>query len=257
MKKMILSLLLIVNSMVADSWVSGWEMGGISTYELTNKKGDTLKIYCAENYTSINLNEANSDFLTLINKDDMKFVGPSRLDPTSSVLTDELALDNFLYEVSNNTKFTITMGKQKAEFNVTKNNVNEEILKECDMDKLNAMYDELNGDGGVPVQQQQEQYVDKPLYKLNPSVYYSNLLYQNILLMEVASLVDGLIIYDVIINNETNGCISLEKPHNVKKVEYKTLKKFEKVSFRYPNNKCEIMQIEVFTNMGDFTHTLY
>jgi hypothetical protein len=128
------------------------------------------------------------------------------------------------------------------------------------MDKLNAMYDELNGDGGVPVQQQQqqqEQYVDKPLYKLNPSVYYSNLLYQNILLMEVASLVDGLIIYDVIINNETNGCISLEKPHNVKKVEYKTLKKFEKVSFRYPNNKCEIMQIEVFTNMGDFTHTLY
>jgi hypothetical protein len=246
------------SSMVADSWVSGWEMGGISTYELTNKKGDTLKIYCAENYTSINLNKANSDFLTLINKDNMKFVGPSRLDPTSSVLTDELALDNFLYEVSNNTKFTITMGKQKAEFNVTKNNVNEEILKECDMDKLNAMYDELNGDGGVPVQQQQqEQYVDKPLYKLNPSVYYSNLLYQNILLMEVASLVDGLIIYDVIINNETNGCISLEKPHNVKKVEYKTLKKFEKVSFRYPNNKCEIMQIEVFTNMGDFTHTLY
>jgi hypothetical protein len=190
----------------------------------------------------------------------MKFVSPSRLDPTSSVLTDELALDNFLYEVSNNTKFTITMGKQKAEFNVIKNNVNSEIVKECDMDKLNAMYDELNGDGGVPVQQQQqqqEQYVDKPLYKLNPSVYYSNLLYQNILLMEVASLVDGLIIYDVIINNETNGCISLEKPHNVKKVEYKTLKKFEKVSFRYPNNKCEIMQIEVFTNMGNFTHTLY
>ena len=167
MKKMILSLLLLVNSMVADSWVSGWEMGGISTYELTNKKGDTLKIYCAENYTSINLNEANSDFLTLINKDNMKFVGPSRLDPTSSVLTDELALDNFLYEVSNNTKFTITMGKQKAEFNVIKNNVNEEILKECDMDKLNAMYDELNGDGGVPEQQQtqQEQQVDKPLYK--------------------------------------------------------------------------------------------
>jgi hypothetical protein len=162
MKKMILSLLLIINSMVADSWVSGWEKGGISTYELTNKKGDTLKIYCAENYTSINLNEVTSDFLTLIDKDNMKFVGPSRLDPTSSVLTDELALDNFLYEVSNNTKFTITMGKQKAEFNVIKNNVNSEIVKECDMEKLNAMYDELNGNNN-----QEVEYTDSSTSKMN------------------------------------------------------------------------------------------
>ena len=259
MKKMILSLLLIVNSMVADSWVSGWEMGGISTYELTNKKGDTLKIYCAENYTSINLNEANSDFLTLINKDNMKFVGPSRLDPTSSVLTDELALDNFLYEVSNNTKFTITMGKQKAEFNVIKNNVNSEIVKECDMDKLNAMYDELNGDGGVPEQQQtqQEQQVDKPLYKLDSRYIYNELLLQRQLVVEAIALVDGLIVYEIKINNETNGCISLRKTHNVKRAEYKTLKKFEKTDFFY-RGKCEpVMQIDVFTNMGDFTHTLY
>jgi hypothetical protein len=172
MKKMILSLLLIINSMVADSWVSGWEKGGISTYELTNKKGDTLKIYCAENYTSINLNKVTSDFLTLIDKDNMKFVGPSRLDPTSSVLTDELALDNFLYEVSNNTKFTITMGKQKAEFNVTKNNVNSEILKECDMEKLQSIMDGSYGNGGVPEQQQQqqEQYVDKPSTKEATSI---------------------------------------------------------------------------------------
>ena len=261
MKKMILSLLLIVNSMVADSWVSGWEMGGISTYELTNKKGDTLKIYCAENYTSINLNEANSDFLTLINKDNMKFVGPSRLDPTSSVLTDELALDNFLYEVSNNTKFTITMGKQKAEFNVTKNNVNEEILKECDMDKLNAMYDELNGDGGVPVQQQtqQEQQVDKPLYKLDSRYIYNELLLQRQLVVEAIALVDGLIVYEIKINNGVKDCI-WNKAEYVKKggkLDYITMKKFEKTDFFY-RGKCEpVMQIDVFTNMGNFTHTLY
>lgn len=247
--------------MVADSWVSGWEKGGISTYEVSNAKGDTLKIYCADNYTSIDLNEDNSDFLTLINADNMKFVGPSLLDPTSSVLTDELALDNFLYEVSNNTKFTITMGKQKAEFNVIKNNVNSKIEKSCNMEKLQAMYDELYGNGDVPEQQQtqQEQQVDKPLYKLDSRYIYNELLLQRQLVVEAIALVDGLIVYEIRINNAVKDCI-WNKAEYVKKggkLNYITMKKFEKTDFFY-RGKCEpVMQIDVFTNMGNFTHTLY
>jgi len=261
MKKMILSLLLIINSMVADSWVSGWEMGGISTYELTNKKGDTLKIYCAETRTSIYLNEDKSDVISLIDNENMKHSSATYMGVNVSGLSDELALDQFLYKVSNDNKFTITMGKQKAEFNVTKNNVNEEILKECGMDKLNAMYDELNGDGGVPEQQQtqQEQQVDKPLYKLDSRYIYNELLLQRQLVVEAIALVDGLIVYEIRINNGVKDCI-WNKAEYVKKggkLDYITMKKFEKTDFFY-RGKCEpVMQIDVFTNMGNFTHTLY
>ena len=70
------------------------------------------------------------------------------------------------------------MGKQKAEFNVVKNNVNSEIEKSCNMEKLQAMYDELYGNGGVPEQQQEEQYTDKPLYRLDSRYVYNELLLQ-------------------------------------------------------------------------------
>ena len=41
------------------------------------------------------------------------------------------------------------------------------------------------------------------------------------------------------------------------KLDYITMKKFEKTDFFY-RGKCEpVMQIDVFTNMGNFTHTLY
>lgn len=162
MKKVILGILFFISNMVADSWVSGWEIGGTSTYEVSNIKGDTLKIYCNERYTAMDLNEDNSDILSLVDNENMKFVSASHLSPDSSVLSDELALDQFLYKISNDNKFIITMGKQKAEFNVTKNNVNEEILKECGMDKLNAMYDELNGNNN-----QEVEYTDSSTSKMN------------------------------------------------------------------------------------------
>lgn len=142
MKKIVLITLLAINVIVADSWLSGWEIGGTNTYEVSNNKGDTLKIYCNDMYTAMDLNEDNSDVITLVNNENMKFVSDSHLSPDSSGLSDELALDNFLYEVSNGKKFTIIMGKERAEFNITKNNVNNEILKECGMDKLRDMQNE-------------------------------------------------------------------------------------------------------------------
>jgi len=129
------------------------------------------------------------------------------------------------------------------------------------MDKLNAMYDELNGDGGVPEQQQtqQEQQVDKPLYRLDSRYAYNELLLQRQLIVEAIALVDGLIVYEIKINNGVKDCI-WNKAEYVKKggkLDYITMKKFEKTDFFY-RGKCEpVMQIDVFTNMGNFTHTLY
>ena len=120
-------MLLFISSIFADSWVSGWERGGISTFTLSNSNGDNLKIYCSDTHTSVYLNDDSNDLISLVNKDNMKFTSVGSLYISESGLSDEIAFDNFLYEVSQGDKFTISMGKKNAVFNVVKNNVNNEI----------------------------------------------------------------------------------------------------------------------------------
>ncbi|WP_151950516.1 hypothetical protein [Aliarcobacter butzleri] len=263
MKKLILGILLFISNMIADSWVSGWVQGGTSTYEITNDKGDNLKIYCNENYTSIDLNEETSDSITLINKDNKKFVSGSHISGRDFLLADGLALDNFLYEASDNNKFTIIMGKQKAVFNVVKNNVNDEIVKSCNSDKLMEYQNLLNGNSDKPKANEASKNLNADdLYKLTLKTFYNPLLYSNQLLLETTAMIDGLIVYEIKINNGIKGCVwtgkgqvDYYKKKNIP-IPYKTLKQFQKESFYFPGG-CDVMKIEVFTNKGDFVHTAY
>ncbi len=256
MKKVILCMLLVSGLFANNIW--NQEYGAGKTYtSIVNDKNVDFTIACGgEDGSSLKLTNTKgfieSDTFTIVTKEGMVNNIKSRVDLEDSKET-LLNFDNGIKLLTNTKEFVIVDDKNnKYEYVVKPNKSGSK--PECSM--MESYEFVKQSDDRIDEYKQQVQ-ANEPLYKLNPSVYYNNILNQNTLLMEVASLVDGLIIYDVIINNETNGCISLRKTHNVKRTEYKTLKKFEKVSFTYPNNKCEIMQIEVFTNMGDFTHTLY
>lgn len=257
-------MLLFISSIFADSWVSGWERGGISTYTLSNSKGDNLVISCSDTWTSFNLNDESNDLISLVNKNNMKFNSVTHLSISESVLSDEIALDNFLHEVSQGDQFTISMGKQHAVFNVVKNNVNNEISSNCDSNKLlenNALLNNNNNE--TELNSSSNQNINAhDIYKLTSEVFYNPLLYSNQLRLDTTSLIDGLIVYEIKINNGVKGCVwngkALADYHkkNNKPIPYQTLKQFEKSSFYFPGG-CDVMKIEVFTNKGDFVHTLY
>ena len=264
MKKVILCMLLVSGLFANNIW--NQEYGAGKTYtSIVNDKNVDFTIACGgEDGSGLRLANTKgfieSDTFTIVTKEGMVNNIKSNVDLEDSKET-LVNFDNGIKLLTNTKEFVIVDDKNnKYEFVVKPNKSG--VKPECSMME-SYEFVKQSDDRIEEYKQQQEQYVDKPLYKLNPSVHYINSPYQDMLLMEAISLVDGLIVYDVIINNEANGCISTEKAHNEKKVkngskvEYKTMKKFEKTIFRYPNNKCEIMQIDVFTNMGNFTHTLY
>ncbi len=257
-------MLLFISSIFADSWVSGWERGGISTFTLSNSNGDNLEIYCSDTWTSFDLNDESNDLISLVNKNNMKFNSVTHFSISESTLSDQISLDNFLYEVSQGDKFTISMGKQHAVFNVVKNNVNNEISSTCNSDKLMKMHNLLNDNNNeTELNSSSNQSINAhDIYKLTSEVFYNPLLYSNQLRLDTTSLIDGLIVYEIKINNGVKGCVwngkALADYHkkNNKPIPYQTLKQFEKSSFYFPGG-CDVMKIEVFTNKGDFVHTLY
>ncbi len=264
MKKTIFIMLLFISSIFADSWVSGWERGGISTFTLSNSNGDNLEIYCSDTHTSVYLNDDKNDLISLVDKNNMKFTSVAALYIDQSGLSDQIAFDNFLYKVSQGDKFTISMGKHNAVFNVVKNNVNNEISSECDSEKLMKMHNLLNDNNNeTELNSSSNQSINAhDIYKLTSEVFYNPLLYSNQLRLDTTSLIDGLIVYEIKINNGVKGCVwngkALADYHkkNNKPIPYQTLKQFEKSSFYFPGG-CDVMKIEVFTNKGDFVHTLY
>ena len=264
MKKIIFRILEFTSCIFGDSWVSGWERGGIITYTLSNSNGDDLVIYCSDTSTSFYLNDDSNDLISLVNKDNMKFTSVGSLYIGESSLSDQIAFDNFLYEVSQGDKFTISIGKKNATFNVVKNNVNNEISSECDSEKLMKVHNLLNDNNNeTELNSSSNQNINAhDIYKLTSEVFYNPLLYSNQLLVETTAMIDGLIVYEIKINNGIKGCIWNGKAmvdsykKNNKPIPYQTLKQFEKSSFYFPGG-CDVMKIEVFTNKGDFVHTLY
>ncbi len=264
MKKTIFTILVFTSCIFGDSWVSGWERGGIITYTLSNSNGDDLVIYCSDTSTSFYLNDDSNDLISLVNKDNMKFTSVGSLYIGESGLSDQIAFDNFLYEVSQGDKFTISIGKKNATFNVVKNNVNNEISSECDSEKLMKVHNLLNDNNNeTELNSSSNQNINAhDIYKLTSEVFYNPLLYSNQLLVETTAMIDGLIVYEIKINNGIKGCIWNGKAmvdsykKNNKPIPYQTLKQFEKSSFYFPGG-CDVMKIEVFTNKGDFVHTLY
>ncbi|WP_418178984.1 hypothetical protein ACNSOO_08660 [Aliarcobacter lanthieri] len=138
MRKIFLMIFLLVNQIIADSWISGWEIGGINTYEVSNFKGDTLKIFCSDNFSSFSLNDKATleDDITIITNDNRKVVAISHLSNGSEGISTELAFDNLLYELSQTGKVKVILGKEIAEFDIFKNNINAEIIPSCGYERF-------------------------------------------------------------------------------------------------------------------------
>ncbi|MFW2600637.1 hypothetical protein [Aliarcobacter butzleri] len=143
MKKILLMTFLLANLIIADSWISGWEIGDINTYEVSNIKGDTLKISCSDNFSSFSLNDkgTSEDDITIITNDNRKVVAISHLSNGSEGISTELAFNNLLYELSQTGKVKVILGKERAEFDILKNNINDEIIPSCGYERF---YEEDN-----------------------------------------------------------------------------------------------------------------
>ena len=260
MKKVILCMLLVSGLFANNIW--NQEYGAGKTYtSIVNDKNVDFTIACGgEDGSGLRLANTKgfieSDTFTIVTKEGMVNNIKSNVDLEDSKET-LVNFDNGIKLLTNTKEFVIVDDKNnKYEFVVKPNKSGSK--PECSMME-SYEFVKQSDDRIEEYKQQQEQYVDKPLYRLDSRYAYNELLLQRQLIVEAIALVDGLIVYEIKINNGVKDCI-WNKAEYIKKggkLDYITMKKFEKTDFFY-RGKCEpVMQIDVFTNMGNFTHTLY
>lgn len=258
MKKVILCMLLVSGLFANNIW--NQEYGAGKTYtSIVNDKNVDFTIACGgEDGSSLTLTNTKgfieSDTFTIVTKEGMVNNIKGRVDLEDSKET-LVNFDNGIKLLTNTKEFVVVDDKNnKYEFVVKPNKSGSK--PECSM--MESYEFVKQSDDRIEEYKQQVQ-ADKPLYKLDSRYIYNELLLQRQLVVEAIALVDGLIVYEIKINNGVKDCI-WNKAEYVKKggkLDYITMKKFEKTDFFY-RGKCEpVMQIDVFTNMGDFTHTLY
>ena len=258
MKKVILCMLLVSGLFANNIW--NQEYGAGKTYtSIVNDKNVDFTIACGgEGGSSLKLTNTKgfieSDTFTIVTKEGMVNNIKSNVDLEDSKET-LLNFDNGIKLLTNTKEFVIVDDKNnKYEYVVKPNKSGSK--PECSM--MESYEFVKQSDDRIDEYKQQVQ-ANEPLYKLDSRYIYNELLLQRQLVVEAIALVDGLIVYEIKINNGVKDCI-WNKAEYVKKggkLDYITMKKFEKTDFFY-RGKCEpVMQIDVFTNMGNFTHTLY
>lgn len=258
MKKVILCMLLVSGLFANNIW--NQEYGAGKTYtSIVNDKNVDFTIACGgEDGSSLMLTNTKgfieSDTFTIVTKEGMVNNIKSKVDLEDSKET-LLNFDNGIKLLTNTKEFVIVDDKNnKYEYVVKPNKSGSK--PECSM--MESYEFVKQSDDRIDEYKQQVQ-ANEPLYKLDSRYIYNELLLQRQLVVEAIALVDGLIVYEIKINNGVKDCI-WNKAEYVKKggkLDYITMKKFEKTDFFY-RGKCEpVMQIDVFTNMGNFTHTLY
>ena len=258
MKKVILCMLLVSGLFANNIW--NQEYGAGKTYtSIVNDKNVDFTIACGgEDGSSLMLTNTKgfieSDTFTIVTKEGMVNNIKSNVDLEDSKET-LLNFDNGIKLLTNTKEFVIVDDKNnKYEYVVKPNKSGSK--PECSM--MESYEFVKQSDDRIDEYKQQVQ-ANEPLYKLDSRYIYNELLLQRQLVVEAIALVDGLIVYEIKINNGVKDCI-WNKAEYVKKggkLDYITMKKFEKTDFFY-RGKCEpVMQIDVFTNMGNFTHTLY
>ena len=251
--------MLLVSGLFANN-IWNQEYGAGKTYtSIVNDKNVDFTIACGgEDGSSLKLTNTKgfieSDTFTIVTKEGMVNNIKSRDDLEDSKET-LLNFDNGIKLLTNTKEFVVVDDKNnKYEFVVKPNKSGSK--PECSM--MESYEFVKQSDDRIEEYKQQVQ-ANEPLYKLDSRYIYNELLLQRQLVVEAIALVDGLIVYEIKINNGVKDCI-WNKAEYVKKggkLDYITMKKFEKTDFFY-RGKCEpVMQIDVFTNMGNFTHTLY
>lgn len=251
--------MLLVSGLFANNiWNQEYAAGKTYT-SIVNDKNVDFTIACGgENGSSLMLTNTKgfieSDTFTIVTKEGMvnNIKGKVDLEDSKETLVN---FDNGIKLLTNTKEFVVVDDKNnKYEFVVKPNKSG--VKPECSM--MESYEFVKQSDSRIEEYNQQVQE-DKPLYKLDSRYIYNELLLQRQLVVEAIALVDGLIVYEIKINNGVKDCI-WNKAEYVKKggkLDYITMKKFEKTDFFY-RGKCEpVMQIDVFTNMGNFTHTLY
>jgi len=261
MKKVILILVLIMSFIKADIWEAGWAQG-YNIFNLTNDKGDNLKLECGETGSGIYVNDENDEndsIIFIFNKSE-KYTVVQNL-KTNLGMYDILGFDKMLYALGSAKDIIVKKGNKTYNFQVDNLEKAKEIVNFCDSESIEKRNADLPNGSNQKEYQSEQFSTPEQIYKLSLDTQYNPLTYSNMNLVGIIPLIDNLVIKKLIVNN--GQCAVSRNDYKMRDIKENIVaEQFQKINFLLLNNpgenKCKnIMKIEVITNYGSWVHQAY